>query len=1169
MRLRRLNLTRYGHFTDFFLDFGDHSANSSDFHIIFGSNEAGKSTAFNGYLDLLFGIEERSRYGFFHDYPALRVGAILEIGDRKAELARIKRRGVTLLDTHDQPADEQMLASALYGLSRETYQTLFSLNDETIERGGEEILASKGDIGRLLFSGAAGIASLSEKMEQLRERARKMYAERSSSEISDLKEELKKLDTERYHLDVPPNVYERLIATSQKAEEACEGARRERDRIRNEHSNLETLKSAFPIWDDLIKLEKQLTAVKDLPEAPIEWLEEARELQKKGAVAERTLNDAQAEMDTISKELENLADDPKIIQMQDELTAAAKLAMQNEAARDSLPQLRDELSKANACLDEIFRQLGADESIPITNLIVSDDALAHLHALLEKGVRVTQSLKTAQQEAADAQEVLLDALEWEKRAESESGKAKRLCGLPERYAGADVQQHLEQAEKLLSERHRKVERELKKLDPWTGNCDDISLRKFPTVAQADIWCDKIHELEKELANYRRRQAELRERKALLVCRVNALSGQVGAITDATAAHFRKVRDTAWAEHQVSLGKESAAAFEKALAEDDRIRDERFSAADCLAQLRIAETELMQTESLFNVLADEIHKIENALQALRNEMKPLLIQAGLSEDFSIERLPQWLECVQRVHLLIEDENESHAEWELAKNDYDYQRKTLLQTLEEASEKNLETLCLRELCAVFIAYRAGALKEEERLAAAKESATQAKAHVRRRKKVLEAIKEEHKEWKADWERATKGFWFEQKSIEQIRALLDPLRRLTPALARSKAQEKAVNAREGDCQRFDETVRRLICSLGLKEENSITFSSLQQRLKNAKAVESVRNAAINNQKTAERRLETAKMEVSRIEERVKEMAFCFSTIAETPSLDRLVFLLDRVKCKYELIDAISETERRLFQHFGIQNRAEVEKKLGAGTPLSVHAMLKQVDADLESAERGLEKRIEERRDASRAIEAIGGDASIAHFNEKRRSILLEIADKTRRALSLHLGLMAADHALAAYRDRHSSELLKQTAEAFKIITMGEFTRLAIRPDSSGDRLLAVRSDGRSIATEAMSKGTRFQLYLALRLAAYRQFCSSVSGSLPFIGDDIMETFDDARSKATLSLLGEMAKTGQVLYFTHHQHLCTAAKNIWGDEVKIHEICRNPGLARFPEPAKCNFDF
>ncbi len=56
-------------------------------------------------------------------------------------------------------------------------------------------------------------------------------------------------------------------------------------------------------------------------------------------------------------------------------------------------------------------------------------------------------------------------------------------------------------------------------------------------------------------------------------------------------------------------------------------------------------------------------------------------------------------------------------------------------------------------------------------------------------------------------------------------------------------------------------------------------------------------------------------------------------------------------------------------------------------------------------------------------------------------------------------------------------------------------------------------------MSSGTRDQLYLALRLASLEH--QHESGPLPpFIVDDILINFDDARSAATLRVLAGLAE-------------------------------------------------
>jgi uncharacterized protein YhaN len=73
MRLRRLDLSAFGHFTDHQMDFGV-KGGGSDFHIIHGANEAGKTTLMEGYLRLLFGFPNLEPYAFKHGRPNLRVG---------------------------------------------------------------------------------------------------------------------------------------------------------------------------------------------------------------------------------------------------------------------------------------------------------------------------------------------------------------------------------------------------------------------------------------------------------------------------------------------------------------------------------------------------------------------------------------------------------------------------------------------------------------------------------------------------------------------------------------------------------------------------------------------------------------------------------------------------------------------------------------------------------------------------------------------------------------------------------------------------------------------------------------------------------------------------------------------------------------------------------------
>ena len=173
MRLRRLDLLRYGHFTDTSFELpGD----ASDLCIVFGPNEAGKSTALTAIEDLLFGIPMHSRYNFLHDYSNMRIGAVLENGESSLEVRRRKGRKDTLLGADELPlgAGEGPLRPFLAGADRSFFERMFSLDHVRLEEGGREILKANDEVGQMLFSAGSGIAGLRDRLADLVERGRRL-----------------------------------------------------------------------------------------------------------------------------------------------------------------------------------------------------------------------------------------------------------------------------------------------------------------------------------------------------------------------------------------------------------------------------------------------------------------------------------------------------------------------------------------------------------------------------------------------------------------------------------------------------------------------------------------------------------------------------------------------------------------------------------------------------------------------------------------------------------------------------------------------------------------------------------------------------------------------------------------------------------------------------------
>jgi uncharacterized protein YhaN len=122
----------------------------------------------------------------------------------------------------------------------------------------------------------------------------------------------------------------------------------------------------------------------------------------------------------------------------------------------------------------------------------------------------------------------------------------------------------------------------------------------------------------------------------------------------------------------------------------------------------------------------------------------------------------------------------------------------------------------------------------------------------------------------------------------------------------------------------------------------------------------------------------------------------------------------------------------------------------------------------------------------------------------------------------------------------LIKRAGELFALTTEGMFVGVEADVDDKGNPVLVgKRRDDTSVAIDTMSDGTRDQLFLSFRLAHIEQYCVSAE-PLPFVADDLLVHFDDARSSATLKLLSELGKTTQVLLFTHHHSIKETAQQL-----------------------------
>ncbi|RKZ92200.1 MAG: chromosome segregation protein SMC, partial [Gammaproteobacteria bacterium] len=184
MKIHSLDFIAFGPFTNKSLVFkNDSGQKKGGLHIIYGANEAGKSSALRGLKALLYGIKPHSIDNFIHSHNQLRIqGQLVTDNGQKLDFIRRKGNKNTLLDSNDNTLEETILKPYLQGVSEELFNSLFGIDHQALLQGGKEILQEKGELGQTLFSAALGSKALHSVLAGLDKEASDLFLARGSKQ---------------------------------------------------------------------------------------------------------------------------------------------------------------------------------------------------------------------------------------------------------------------------------------------------------------------------------------------------------------------------------------------------------------------------------------------------------------------------------------------------------------------------------------------------------------------------------------------------------------------------------------------------------------------------------------------------------------------------------------------------------------------------------------------------------------------------------------------------------------------------------------------------------------------------------------------------------------------------------------------------------------------------
>ena len=357
MRLRRLDFVRYGRFTDHSFEL---PAGASDLHILFGPNEAGKSTALSGIEDMLFGVPVHSPYNFLHDYSSMRIGGVVENDQASLEVVRRKGTRDTLLDSGDAPfpGGEAALRPYLAGADRPFFERMFSLDHVRLEKGGREILQAKDEIGQLLFSAGTGVAGLRNRLTRLSDEADELWARRKARHRKYYLADDRRKEAEKNLRDnmLSANRWQEAKKAREDAEAAHDMIASELERILAEGARLARIRRVYRYVRRKADLERQIDAmgaVVLLPENARQVFEEAGRREAEASTRIDTLSEA---LDRAREELEALSCDDQLMRQADEIRHLDEQRIAIRPERVDLPKRRAEL----AAVEEEVRALAGE-----------------------------------------------------------------------------------------------------------------------------------------------------------------------------------------------------------------------------------------------------------------------------------------------------------------------------------------------------------------------------------------------------------------------------------------------------------------------------------------------------------------------------------------------------------------------------------------------------------------------------------------------------------------------------------------------------------------------------------------------------------------------------------------------------------------------------------------
>ena len=200
-----------------------------------------------------------------------------------------------------------------------------------------------------------------------------------------------------------------------------------------------------------------------------------------------------------------------------------------------------------------------------------------------------------------------------------------------------------------------------------------------------------------------------------------------------------------------------------------------------------------------------------------------------------------------------------------------------------------------------------------------------------------------------------------------------------------------------------------------------------------------------------------------------------------------------------------------------------------------LESLQADLalrlQLLEKQLQERFENRGQLAEQLKALAADRQLPGKHLDLAVVEERLEETIHRWQVLAVTNRILESIRVTYEQHRQPETLQEASGYLERLTRGRYPRVWT---PLGQQVLRVDDEaGNAHPVEQLSRGTREQLFLALRMALARCYARR-GAALPMLLDDVLVNYDSERAKAAAEVLRDFAATGQqVLVFTCHEHI------------------------------------